>query len=127
MKAAIYCRSVEENQKEDVQLFSMNSQQREIEPRNLSSFEQIKNVVRLLTMLLFFCFRRYHRLKLNLSSALGGDGTLLDTVTTGARSKISLYCGINFGEAWLFGWIIGGEEVKKPRLRRVQSRTFVVR
>jgi NAD+ kinase len=124
MKAAIYCRSMEENQKEDVQLFFDELAKQKIEPVIFHLFfEQIKNVVRLPDNAAIFSVSEDITDEVEFIVSLGGDGTLLDTVTL-VRDKNIFILGINFGRLGFLA-SIGREEVKTA-VKAIAKRTFVV-
>jgi NAD+ kinase len=124
MKAAIYCRSMEENQKEDVQLFFDELAKQKIEPVIFHLFfEQIKNVVRLPDNSTIFSVSEDITDEVEFIVSLGGDGTLLDTVTL-VRDKNIFILGINFGRLGFLA-SIGREEVKTA-VKAIAKRTFVV-
>ncbi len=124
MKAAIYCRSMEENQKEDVQLFFDELAKQKIEPVIFHLFfEQIKNIVRLPDNSTIFSASEDITDEVEFIVSLGGDGTLLDTVTL-VRDKNIFILGINFGRLGFLA-SIGREEVKTA-VKAIAKRTFVV-
>ena len=97
MKAAIYSRVMEDNQKEDVQLFFDELAKQKIEPVIFHLFfEQIKNVIRLPDTSTIFSVSEDLTEEIEFIISLGGDGTLLDTVTLVRDKNISIM-GINFG------------------------------
>ena len=124
MKAAIYCRSMEENQKEDVQLFFDELAKQKIEPVIFHLFfEQIKNIIRLPDTSTIFSVSEDISDEVEFIFSLGGDGTLLDTVTL-VRDKNIFIIGINFGRLGFLA-SIGREEVKTA-VKAIAKRTFVV-
>ena len=124
MKAAIYCRTMEENQKEDVQLFLDELAKQKIEPVIFHHFfEQIKEVVRLPENTTVFSASEDITDEVEFIISLGGDGTLLDTVTL-VRDKNIFIIGINFGRLGFLA-SIGREEVKTA-VKAIAKRTFVV-
>jgi len=124
MKAAIYCRTMEDNQKEDVQLFFDELAKQKIEPVIFHLFfEQIKNVVRLPDTSTVFSVSEDITDEVEFIVSLGGDGTLLDTVTL-VRDKNIVILGINFGRLGFLA-SIGREEVKTA-VKAIAKRTFVV-
>ena len=124
MKAAIYCRTMEDNQKEDVQLFFDELAKQKIEPVIFHSFfEQIKNVVRLPDTSTIFSVSEDITDEIEFIISLGGDGTLLDTVTL-VRDKNIFIMGINFGRLGFLASI--GRENVKTAVKAIAKRTFVV-
>ena len=124
MKAAIYCRTMDENQKEDVQLFLDELAKQKIEPVIFHNFfEQIKNIIRLPDNTTVFSASEDISDEVEFIVSLGGDGTLLDTVTL-VRDKNIYILGINFGRLGFLA-SIGREEVKTA-VKAIAKRTFVV-
>jgi len=124
MKAAIYCRTMEENQKEDVQLFLDELAKEKIEPVIFHKFfEQIKDTIRLPENTTVFTASGDITDEVEFIVSLGGDGTLLDTVTL-VRDKNIYILGINFGRLGFLA-SIGREEVKTA-VKAIAKRTFVV-
>jgi len=124
MKAAIYCRTMEENQKEDVQLFVDELARQKIEPVIFHNFfEQIKGIIRLPDNTTVFSASEDISDEVEFIVSLGGDGTLLDTVTL-VRDKNIYILGINFGRLGFLA-SIGREEVKTA-VKAIAKRTFVV-
>jgi NAD+ kinase len=124
MKAAIYCRTMEENQREDVQLFLDELAKQKIEPVIFHNFfEQIKDTIRLPDNTTVFTASGDITDEVEFIVSLGGDGTLLDTVTL-VRDKNIYILGINFGRLGFLA-SIGREEVKTA-VKAIAKRTFVV-
>ena len=124
MKAAIYCRTMEDNQKEDVQLFFDELAKQKIEPVIFHLFfEQIKNVVRLPDTSTIFSVSDDITEDVEFFISLGGDGTLLDTITLVRDKNISIM-GINFGRLGFLASI--GRENVKTAVKAIAKRTFVV-
>jgi len=124
MKAAIYCRTMEENQREDVQLFLDELAKQKIEPVIFHNFfEQIKDTIRLPDNTTVFTVSEDITDEVEFIVSLGGDGTLLDTVTL-VRDKNIYILGINFGRLGFLA-SIGREEVKTA-VKAIAKRTFVV-
>ncbi len=124
MKAAIYCRTMEDNQKEDVQLFFDELARQKIEPVIFHLFfEQIKNIVRLPDTSTIFSVSDDITEEVEFFISLGGDGTLLDTITLVRDKNISIM-GINFGRLGFLASI--GRENVKSAVKAIAKRTFVV-
>ena len=124
MKAAIYCRTMEENQREDVQVFLDELAKQKIEPVIFHNFfEQIKDTIRLPDNTTVFTASGDITDEVEFIVSLGGDGTLLDTVTL-VRDKNIYILGINFGRLGFLA-SIGREEVKTA-VKAIAKRTFVV-
>lgn len=124
MKAAIYSRVLEEEQREDVQLFFNELLKQKIEPVLFQSYhEQIKEVIRLPAETQTFSLAEHLTEDIELIISLGGDGTLLDTVTL-VRDKPVFIMGINFGRLGFLA-SIGRNEVATA-VKAIANRTFVV-
>ncbi len=123
MKAAIYSRVLEEEQIKDVQLFFDELAGQKIEPVIfLPFFEQVKESVTLPADTKTFSLAEDLTEEVEFIISLGGDGTLLDTVTLVREKKISIM-GINFGRLGFLA-SIGREEVKVA-MKAIAHRTYV--
>lgn len=123
MKAAIYSRVFEEENREDVQLFFDELGKQQIIPVVFHSFyEQIRDHIRIPDG--FGTFREFSDLNTEIEFviSLGGDGTLLDTVTLVRDKKISIM-GINFGRLGFLA-SIGRNEVQAA-VKAIARRTYV--
>ncbi len=123
MKAAIYSRVFEEENREDVQLFFDELGKQQIIPVIVHSFyEQIRDHIRIPDG--FGTFREFSDLNTEIEFviSLGGDGTLLDTVTLVRDKKISIM-GINFGRLGFLA-SIGRNEVQAA-VKAIARRTYV--
>lgn len=123
MKAAIYSRVFEEENREDVQLFFDELGKQQIIPVIFHSFyEQIRDHIRIPDG--FGTFREFSDLNTEIEFviSLGGDGTLLDTVTLVRDKKISIM-GINFGRLGFLA-SIGRNEVQAA-VKAIARRTYV--
>lgn len=124
MKVAIYSRIIDEDQKQDVQLLFDELTKEDFElvlhkpffeairpsfkfPRNVSIFKDSSDLNNSIDFLV----------------SLGGDGTLLDTVTL-VRSKNIPVMGINFGRLGFLASI--GREKLHTAVQALVNRTFVV-
>lgn len=124
MKAAIYSRVMEEEQQKSFQLFFDELSAQQIEPVIFHPFyQQIKD--KLLLPAATKTFAESHELtgETEFIISLGGDGTLLDTVTL-VRDKNIAIMGINFGRMGFLA-SIGREEVKTA-VKAIANRTYVV-
>ncbi|MBL7729988.1 MAG: NAD kinase [Chitinophagaceae bacterium] len=123
MKAAIYSRVFEDGQQNDVQQFFDELAVQKIEPVIFSSFfEQIKNKINLPADTRTFEGTEDLTNDIEFIISLGGDGTLLDTITLVQNKKISIV-GVNFGRlGFLAG--IGREEVRRA-VKAIAGRTYV--
>lgn len=123
MKAAIYSRVFEEENREDVQLFFDELGKQQIIPVIFHSFyEQICDHIRIPDG--FGTFGEFSDLNTEIEFiiSLGGDGTLLDTVTLVRDKKISIM-GINFGRLGFLA-SIGRNEVQAA-VKAIARRTYV--
>jgi len=124
MKAAIYSRILEADQLENVQLFFDELEKQKIEPVIFQQFfEQIKNNIRLPGSTTNFSLSEDLTDEIEFIISLGGDGTLLDTVTLVRDKDISIM-GINFGRLGFLASI--GKEDIKTAIQAIAKRTFVV-
>ncbi|MEP7373751.1 MAG: NAD kinase [Chitinophagaceae bacterium] len=124
MKAAIYSRILEEDQKENVQIFFDELAKQKIEPVIFQQFfEQIKDNIRLPGSTTIFSLSEDLTDEIEFIISLGGDGTLLDTVTLVRDKDISIM-GINFGRLGFLASI--GKEDIKTAIQAIAKRTFVV-
>ncbi|HUR67431.1 MAG TPA: NAD kinase [Chitinophagaceae bacterium] len=124
MKAAIYSRVMEEGQQTDFQLFFDELTAQHIEPVIFQPFyEQIKDKLSLPTPARVFSVAEDLLEGIEFIISLGGDGTLLDTVTLVRDKKIAIM-GINFGR---LGFLAGiGREELKTAVKAIANRTYVV-
>lgn len=124
MKAAIYSRIMEEDQQETVQIFFDELEKQMIGPVIFRQyFEQIKHIIRLPADTTVFSLSEDLTDEIEFIISLGGDGTLLDTVTLVRDKNISIM-GINFGRLGFLA-SIGQDEVKKA-VRAIANRTYIV-
>lgn len=123
MKAAIYSRVMEEELQTDFQLFFDELAAQKIEPVIFQPFFMaIQDKLRLPSGTATFAASSDLK-DIEFIISLGGDGTLLDTVTLVRDQHISIM-GINFGRlGFLAG--IGRDEVKRA-VKAMAQRTFVV-
>lgn len=123
MKAAIYSRVMDDEQRKDVQLFFDELVNQKIEPIVfLEFFEQIKDSIHLPADTKTFSIAEDLSEEVEFIISLGGDGTLLDTVTLVRDKKISIM-GINFGRLGFLA-SIGRQEVKSA-VQAIAKRTYV--
>lgn len=124
MKAAIYSRIMEDGQQADIQAFFDELFAQKIEPVVFEDFyEQIKGKVRLPGSLATFFSASDLTEEVEFIISLGGDGTLLDTVTLVRDKPISIM-GINFGRLGFLA-SIGKAEVKEA-IKAIVQRTYVL-
>lgn len=124
MKAAIYSRIMEEEQQVDVQLFFDELTRQKIEPVIFKDFcEQISDKINLPSSTTTFSLSDDLSDQIEFIISLGGDGTLLDTVTLVRDKNISIM-GINFGRLGFLA-SIGRNEVKAA-VKAIANRTYIV-
>jgi NAD+ kinase len=124
MKVAIYSRVFDQSQKEDVQLFFDELKKQKLKPVVFHSFfEQIKEVIDLPEDHSVFFLAEEITEEIEFIISLGGDGTLLDTVTL-VRGRNVAVMGINFGRLGFLA-SIGREEVKVA-IKAIVNHSFVV-
>jgi len=123
MKAAIYSRVMEKDQEQNVQLFFDELAKQKIKPLIYEQFfEQIKNSIRLPEDTTTFSLSEHITPEIEFIISLGGDGTLLDTITLIRDKPISIL-GINFGRLGFLA-SIGQHEIKEA-IQAIAKRTFV--
>lgn len=124
MKAAIYSRVMDEGQKNDLQLLFDELGNQKIQPVIFHPFfEQIKNSIRLPAGTLTFNGTEDLSDDTEFMISLGGDGTLLDTITI-VREKDIAIMGINFGR---LGFLAGiGRDELKMAVKAITQRTYVI-
>ena len=123
MKIAIYSRGIENNQQKDIQLLLDELAAHNIEPVFFQDFfNQIYSAFKLDQK--YSTFNSYEDLDETIDSiiSLGGDGTLLDTVTL-VRDKGTPVLGINYGRLGFLASI--GKEELKNAIGALVNRTFV--
>jgi NAD+ kinase len=124
MKAAIYSRVMEDEQRKDIQLFFDELANQKISPVICQPFfTAIKDKIDLPSDTTTFSCSEDLTDEIEFIVSLGGDGTLLDTITLVRDKKISIM-GINFGRLGFLA-SIGREEVQKA-VKAMSQRTYVV-
>lgn len=124
MKAAIYSRVMDDEQRSAVQLFIDELTKQNIEPVIWQHFyEQIKEKINLPPDTKTFSLSEHLTDEIEFIISLGGDGTLLDTVTLVRDKNISIM-GINFGRLGFLA-SIGRDEVKLA-LKSIAKRSYVI-
>jgi len=124
MKAAIYSRIMEDEQQKDVQVFFDELTRQKIEPVIFQHFfDQIKDDIKLPADAKTFSLAEDLSEEIEFIISLGGDGTLLDTVTLVRNKDISIV-GINFGRLGFLA-SIGRDEVKIV-VKAIAQRSYVV-
>lgn len=124
MKVAIYSRLMEEEQRGNVQIFFDELGRKKITPVIFQSFfEQIREYIQLPDHTITFSSPEQITGEIECVISLGGDGTLLDTVTL-VRNKNIPIMGINFGRLGFLASI--GQDEIKTAIQAIAKRTFVV-
>lgn len=124
MKAAIYSRVIEEDQKPQVQLFFDLLAEQGIEPVIAQHFyEQICHSVRLPENTSTFSSSDELKGQVEVIISLGGDGTLLDTITLVRDKDISIM-GVNFGRLGFLASI--GQDEMQEAVKAIAHRNYVL-
>jgi NAD+ kinase len=124
MKVAIYSRVMEKEQQQDVQLFFDEFKKQNLQPVIFHSFlEQIKGKIDLPDNVSVFSSSKEITTDITSLVSLGGDGTLLDTVTLIGNRNVPVM-GINFGRLGFLA-SIGRNEVKEA-VKALVNHSFVV-
>jgi NAD+ kinase len=106
-----------------VQIFFDELEKQKIEPVIFGQFyEQIKSSIRLPADTTIFSLAEHLTDEIEFIISLGGDGTLLDTVTLVRDKNISIM-GINFGRLGFLASI--GQDEVKTAVQAIARRTFV--
>src|SRR5688572_33359093 len=124
MKAAIYSRVMQEDQRKDVQFFFDELAKQKIQSVVfLPFYEQLKDRIKLPVPVDTFYLSDDLNDEIDFVISLGGDGTLLDTVTL-VRDKGIPIMGINFGR---LGFLAGiGRQEVGDAVKALTDQTFVV-
>ena len=125
MKVAVYSRALELGpQKDDIQLFFDELQKEEITPVISTPFlEELHGSIRLPDTFETFTSHKDLTKDIDFLVSLGGDGTLLDTVTLVRDTNIPVI-GINFGRLGFLA-SIGRDEVPVA-VKALARRSFIV-
>lgn len=124
MKAAIYSRGVDEEQQGDIHHFFEQLHRYDVEPVIYQPFfEQIRHYISFETTPATFSLAEELTNDVEFMITLGGDGTLLDTVSLVRDKPISIM-GINFGR---LGFLAGiGRSDLAAAVKSLSRRTFIV-
>ncbi|MDP4129637.1 MAG: NAD kinase [Bacteroidota bacterium] len=123
MKVAIYSRVIEENERVEVQQLLDELQQQHVQSVIYKPFyEQISGVFRFPENMMFFSDSRQLDDSVDFLISLGGDGTLLDTISL-VRDKNIPVIGINFGRLGFLASIGKGD--MQMAVKALVSRTFL--
>ena len=124
MKAAIYSRVIEEDQKPQVQLFFDALAEQGIAPVIAQHFyEQICHNVKLPENTTTFSSSEELKGQVEVIISLGGDGTLLDTITLVRDKEISIM-GVNFGRLGFLASI--GQDEMQEAVKAIAHRNYVL-
>lgn len=124
MKVAIYSRVMDDEQKQDLQLFFDELSKQKLQPVIFHQFfEQIKKSISLPADAEIFHASEEITAEIQAIISLGGDGTLLDTVTLVRGYDVPIM-GINFGRLGFLA-SIGRDEVQAA-IKSLVSHSFVV-
>jgi NAD+ kinase len=124
MKAAIYSRVMDDGQQGEVQVFFDDLAMQKIEPVIWQNFyEQIKDRINLSPDIKTFSLSEDLTDEIEFIISLGGDGTLLDTVTLVRDKNISVM-GINFGRLGFLA-SIGRDEVASA-VKAIAKRSYII-
>ena len=124
MKVAIYSRVLEDSQQKDLQLFFDELEKLRIEPMIfIDYYEEIKEQVKLPENTSTFFLSEDLTDAIDFIISLGGDGTLLDTVTL-VRNKNIPVMGINFGRLGFLASI--GRDEMEIAVNALMKRTMVI-
>ena len=124
MKVAIYSRGLEVSQQKDIQLLLDELDKEEIVPVVYQSLlDEIREFATLPSSTQTFTSSQDLASDVDFLVSLGGDGTLLDTVTL-VRNKNIPILGINFGRLGFLA-SLGREEVSAA-VKALSRRSFVI-
>jgi NAD+ kinase len=124
MKAAIYSRVMEQDQVKDVQIFFDELAKQKIEPVIYQYFyEQINEKIGLPADTKTFSLSEHLSDEVEFIISLGGDGTLLDTITLVRDKNISIM-GINFGRLGFLASI--GRENVQTSVKAIAKRSYII-
>jgi len=124
LKVAIYSRVLESTQQKDVQLFFDELDKEQIIPVLFSPYlEEIERYISLPSSTQTFTNTADLTDDIDFLISLGGDGTLLDTVTL-IRNKRIPVVGINFGR---LGFLAGiGREELSTAIKALARRSYII-
>lgn len=124
MKIAIYSRVLEEDKRSDIQFFFDEIAKQQIAAVVfLPYFEEIKNRINLPGNISTFYLSEDLNNDIDFVVSLGGDGTLLDTVTL-VREKGIPIVGINFGRLGFLASI--GRDQLADAVKALTKQTYVI-
>jgi len=124
LKVAIYSRVLESTQQKDVQLFFDELHKEEIEYVIFNEFyEQAIKYINLPSSTQIFSHHSELTSDIDFLISLGGDGTLLDTITL-IRDKSIPVVGINFGRLGFLASI--GRDEMSEAIKALARRSYVI-
>jgi len=124
MKAAIYSRVMEEEQQKDLQIFFDELARQNIEPVIYQYFfDQINGRINLPPDTRTFILSEQLTDEIEFIISLGGDGTLLDTITLVREKTISIM-GVNFGRLGFLASI--GRDEMAIAIKSMAKRSYVI-
>lgn len=124
MKVAIYSRVLESTQQKEVQLFFDELEKEGITPVVFSDFfEQAAQYLTLPSTTETFAHHSELTSEIDFLISLGGDGTLLDTITF-VRNKAIPVVGINFGRLGFLASI--GRDEMTDAVKALARRSFII-
>ena len=124
MKVAIYSRVLEEEQRKDIQFFFDELTRQQIAPViYLPFYQDIKDILKLPDGVTTFYLSEDLDKEIEFFISLGGDGTLLDTVTLVGDKGIPIV-GINFGRLGFLA-SIGRNELSEA-VKALKKQTYIV-
>ncbi|WP_121352860.1 NAD kinase [Flavisolibacter nicotianae] len=124
MKVAIYSRVFDETQKRDIQLFFDELEKEGIQPVIFREYyEKIASHLTLSATIETFSHHAELTNEIDFLISLGGDGTLLDTVTL-VREKTLPVVGINFGRLGFLASI--GREEMTEAIKALARRSYII-
>lgn len=124
MKVAIYSRVLESTQQKDVQLFFDELEHENIVPVIFTPFlEEIRKHITLSSSVQTFSGHSDLNEEIDFLISLGGDGTLLDTVTLVRDKKIPVV-GINFGRLGFLASI--GRDEMGAAIKALARRSYII-
>lgn len=124
MKVAIYSRVLESTQQKDVQVFFDELQKEQITPVVFQVFfDEIKRHINIPSDIETFSGHEDLTEDIDFLISLGGDGTLLDTVTL-VRDKNIPVVGINFGRLGFLASI--GREEMSAAIKALARRSYII-
>jgi NAD+ kinase len=124
LKVAIYSRVLESTQQKDIQLFFDELHKEDIIPVIFKPYlEDIRQYIQLPPNTQSFCIHQDLTDEIDFVISLGGDGTLLDTVTL-IRDKNIPVVGINFGRLGFLASI--GREEMSAAVKALARRSYII-